>query len=179
MIVRKKTTDNFPFPDEFYRHIAERLYAPLLLGENSVLLCPQFFGRDYVVKYLSERTQDRKSILGHKNQHFYFTSPIHIGQPEADQQQNWTRQLLLALPQSPGIHVSSASFETSLRATLDEDGLDIVFFINILESLDDENLKLFLQLANRIYFIAPSKIHFILFLDHKWDEEAFTQLIRP
>ena len=51
--------------------IAEKLYQPLLLGENTVLLCPPLYGRDHNMRILREKSGERDMILG--KSHTLFT----------------------------------------------------------------------------------------------------------
>lgn len=179
MAVRTKHGGVYPFPNELYLALAEKLYKPLLLGENSVLLCPPLYGKDYIVTYMNERTQDRTVVLGRLARRYYFTPPIQIGRSTDGNDVLWMQQFLLALPRPYQGDHTYASLEKHIRSILDDDGLDIVFFTNILESLDDNEIIRLLQLAKRIYFIAPSKIHFVLFLYHRWNEEEFSKIIAP
>ncbi len=167
----------YPLPEEVYISLAEKLYSPLLLGENSVLLCPPLHGRDHNIFHIWNREEDRISILGIQRERFVF-GLVQLANLEKNAENCWLEQMERSLDLSRGEEVDFAKFSKTLKELITE-GKEPTFLINIPETLTDELFVRFLALIKKIYYLASSRIHFLLVFDMKWDDDDFIKLVAP
>ncbi len=164
----------YPLPDQTYRRLADYLYGPLLFGENSVLLCPPLYGRDHNVRYMRERVWDRRNVLGKKEKSYQFAY-IQLTNVEHDVDAFWIDQFLHELC-APGVRDNTFQKLTNALGLIIRDAFDPTFIVNVPESVTDEGLARFLDLAQRTYYINPRRIHFLIVMDMKWNENDFYTL---
>lgn len=176
----KKAYSNslFPFPEEFYRRLADQIYTPIQMGESVALLLPPFFGKDHLLHYLRERTSDRERVFGENLPQYFWQYPI-IRSAENYETKEWIEQLSYALPRRNKKCTTLEDFFTLLRQTLDEENTHIVFVVNISEDIKLSALQRFFHLANKTLYALPHSIHFILTMYQNWDEATFSQSIVP
>lgn len=167
----------YPLPDSLYHNLHKQLLAPLAMKENVVLLCPPLYGKDHNVRYVLERSTERKEIVGKVYQRYLF-GLVQLEYPTLEPETRWFKQLYQSLsipsPAKPSLETLRHQLEKIVSG-----GKEPVFLVNILESLPDELLTRFLQLAQQIYYLAPHQSHFILIFDDKWNEQQFFQLTAP
>jgi hypothetical protein len=168
----------YPLPESFYGSLSEKLYTPLILGENSVLLCPPLYGRDHIVLQLWERISDRKKVLRHIESRFRFAN-VQLSNIEHNRDTVWLDQMERAMCISKSGKVTFESFSKNIKRILVEDVIELTFFVNIPETLTDKSFTAFLELAQKIYYLFPARIHFLLIFDQKWDEDNFFNLTMP
>lgn len=167
----------YPFTENYYKQLADIAYSPLKYRENSVLLCPPLWGREHRVNQMWERKEDRNQAFGDKiNQ--YRIQFINLINSNSESEILWMRQL--AIPSSRGKNVDEVfgELKDSINETI-KDEYETVYFVNIPETFDNNLLVKFFGLCQKIYYINPSKIHFILILDMKWDEDEFIGISTP
>lgn len=167
----------YPFSEKDFLHLSDILYLPLKYKENSVLICPPLYGKDHRIMQLWERKYDREKVLGGMVSQFQF-SFIQLIAVEDKPENAWMSQIGNAIDLNEEKIVLFETFEKHVRTVL-KDQNDLVFFINIPETLPDDLFSRFLALAQKIYYIHPSKIHFILAFDMKWDEDRFIEITSP
>lgn len=167
----------YPLPVTVYILLAKKLYSPLIYGENSILVCPPLYGRDHNVNFMWERINDRDEVLGIHIDRFSFAN-IQLAHPEEKTDFIWISQMEHALAISKGKLATFDEFAKKLKDVV-ADGREPVFFVNIPDTLDDDHFVRFLELAQKTYYIAPSRIHFLLVFDKKWNEADFFTLIAP
>lgn len=177
MVDKRGKKYKYPLPESVYQALAEKLYSPLKLGENSVLLCPPLYGRDHNVNYMWERQQDRDKVLANHHDRFSFAL-VQLANVREDAELIWLEQLERALGILPQKINNFEQFGVNLKRLI-SDGQEPTFFINIPETLVDEQFVRFLELAQKIYYIAPARIHFLLIFDMRWNEEDFFKLVSP
>ncbi|MEK9143227.1 MAG: helix-turn-helix domain-containing protein [Patescibacteria group bacterium] len=154
MADKKALTHPYPLPEGTYERLSQSLYEPLLMHENVVLVCPPLWGRDHNFRYLVERgPHDRQKILKKAARTLHFCS-FDLLNGNKLEDELWLNKII-------------------------SEGKEPVFFINIPESIQDNQLTQFLEGAQKIYYRAPNTIHFILLMDMKWNEEEFFSLIAP
>lgn len=169
-------SQQYPLPDEVYEDLANKMYTPILLGENVVVALPPLFGKDHAVRYMWERHWDRSRVLGAKTSQFLFAH-IPLAFTAIGDTSPWILQLLQGL----GMAIPTPTFDNlsvAIKETIDS-GKEPVFFINIPESLPDDVLRQFFEFAQSIYYIAPNQVHFIIVLDYKWNEADFISAMAP
>lgn len=167
----------YPLPDSTYQALAKKLYSPLIYGENSCLVCPPLYGRDHNTNYMWERVTDREEVLGIHSERFSFAH-IQLVHPEEKADRTWIAQFEHSLAIAKSKLDTFDEFAYKLKNHVAE-GREPVFFVNIPETLADDQFVRFLELAQKTYYVAPSRIHFLLVLDMKWDEADFFTLISP
>lgn len=167
----------YPLPETVYKLLAKKLYSPLIYGENSVLVYPPLYGRDHNTNYMWERVTDREEVLGIHSERFSFAH-IQLAYPEEKADRIWIAQLEHALAISKGRLATFDEFAGKLKSLVRE-GREPVFFVNIPETLSNDQFVRFLELAQKTYYVAPSRIHFLLVFDMKWNEADFFTLISP
>ncbi|MBI3956156.1 helix-turn-helix domain-containing protein [Candidatus Gottesmanbacteria bacterium] len=167
--------NQYPLPERFYEKLAERLYEPLTLSENAVILCPPLWGRDHNIRILWERAAaDRRRILKRQANRYTFSHHDVFG----DDEHALTGQFLAGLDLPVTGNANFSTLASGIHGCL-KDGVHPVFFLNISESLTDEALCRVLNLAQRTYYLAPNHIHFIIVMDMKWNEDDFFMLVAP
>lgn len=167
----------YPFTEQDFRRLSDILYLPLKYKENVVLMCPPLFGRDHRVKQLWERKQDRERVLEGLSSQFSFQY-INLVESESNPESIWLNQISGTIGYREEKNVLMGKFEVQIGEAL-KDQEDLVFFINIPETFSDDYFTRFLSLAQKIYYISPSKIHFILVFDMRWDEDNFMEITAP
>ena len=176
-MMTKKSQQPYPLPETTYSDLAFKIYSPLLIHENVVLLCPPLYGKDHNIRYLWQRSEDRTRVLGSDNARYHF-SYIPLGYYDHDPETAWLNQMLQDLSTVGRTAPAIQTLQTVINELL-EDRAEPVFFINIPESFPDELLIRFLRLAQQIYYLFPNHVHFILSLDDKWEDANFFSLIAP
>ncbi|MBI5613891.1 helix-turn-helix domain-containing protein [Candidatus Gottesmanbacteria bacterium] len=168
----------YPLPASTYQMLAEKLYRPLLLGENTVLLCPPLYGRDHNMRILREKSGERDVILGKSHILFTYVYLNIISDPQSHSDSALITLCLheLCIPFSGT--PSFSDFATHLKSLID-DGLHPTFIINVSETLSKEQLSKILDFLQRTYYIHPNIIHILLVLDMVWDEEEFFAIVSP
>lgn len=167
----------YPFTEQNYLHLADIIYSPIKYSENVVLMCPPLYGRDHRIMQLWERKQDREKVLGNMSSQYNF-SFINLVPVEKNSEAIWLSQISSSLDLSIKKMESFREFEKGVQSVL-RDHDNLIFFINIPETLSDDTFVRFLGVAQRTYYICPSKIHFILAFDMKWDEDRFLEISSP
>lgn len=167
----------YPLPEKTYLRLAEKLYLPLKFGENSVLLCPTSYGKNHRAIQMWQREEDREKILGSNLNRFKFGF-INLLSLKEGAEDIWLGQLSQSLNLDPCKKESTINFENALKEIID-DGQEPTFIINIPKTISDTLLVRFFDLALRLYYLAPARIHFLLFIDMKWNEKDFFKLIQP
>ena len=168
----------YPFPEQFYKNIADQIYTPIKMGESVALLLPPFFGKDHLLHYLRERKSDRERVFG-KNLPKYFWQHAIIRSAENDETREWIEQLCYSLPEFNKKCTTLEGFFTLLRQTLEEENTHIVFVVNISEDMKLSALERFLHLANKTLYALPNSVHFILTMYQTWDDASFSKAIVP
>jgi hypothetical protein len=167
----------YPLPEATYRGLAQKLYAPLKLGENSIVICPPLYGRDHNVMQIWQRPFliDDTLALFKNRFSFYLFEPLNT---EKNPENLWLAQLEQILQLSKAEPAFFDNFKKNIKELITE-GKEIVLIVNIPETFSDEVFASFLELCQKIYYISPARIHFLMFFDIKWDEETFINLIMP
>jgi hypothetical protein len=167
----------YPLPESRYIDYAKALYTPLIYGENAVLLCFPVSGIDHDFRYMVEREKDRERILSLHRQRFVFAC-LTLAQPDHDCESVWENQMFHALG-GDRENLSDKSESLSRQVImLIEEGKEPVFFINISQSFTTQMFQSFLTLAHRIHTLAPSRVHFLLMMESRWDEEEFVEEVK-
>ena len=178
MTIKSRSAGIYPFPEPFYKNIADQIYTPIQMGENVALLLPPFFGKDHLLHYLRERKSDRERVFG-KNSAKYLWQHVIVRTAEDNETQEWIQQLCYSLPEFNKKCTTLEAFFTLLRHTLEEENTHIVFVVNISEDLKLSTLERFLHLANKTLYTLPNSVHFVLTLYQKWDDASFSKAIVP
>lgn len=163
-------------PTPRYLDLAKKLYTPLLLGDNSVLLFYPMNGTDYDVINMWEREEDRAFVLGNQRGRFEFAN-LTLANPDTIGENIWIEQLQHALKLDMYGKTDFMRFSDEIREFVKE-GKEPVFFVNIPDSFSDDRLRAFFDLATRIHFISRHRIHFLLTMDSRWNHCYFLELTK-
>ena len=178
MIRKQVLGRQYPLPDTTYSMIAEKLYQPLLLGENTVLLCPPLYGRDHNMRILREKSGERDMILGKSHTLFTYAYLNIVSDMESLSDASFITLCLneFCIPTSGPLAFSD--FSKHLTSLID-DGLHPTLVVNISETLSRDQLIIVLDFLQRTYYIHPNIIHIQLILDLVWNEEEFFTIVSP
>lgn len=167
----------YPLPDEVYERLALQVYTPILLKENVILALPPLFGKDHAVRFMWERRADRSRSMGSRENAYIFGHvPLAFGSPTDPTP--WIIQFLQALTISLPAPTTE-NFHAAILTRIREEDRDLVFFVNIPETLPQDQLTAFLHFVQTLYYLLPERIHFILVIDQHWDERKFITLLSP
>lgn len=174
---KKPITTTYPFPDTFYRSIADWIYPPTILRENVVLLLPPYFGKDHLIHYLRERHADRQRILGteYTKRSWYYA---HVRNPELDENREWIAQIGFEIPGFTKKITTIDAFEKLLRANVAEETQHAVLSINVAEDIKLPMVRKLFSLLNSLYYAIPEHISFIITLYQQWDDSIVLELMR-
>lgn len=161
-------------PIRRYQDLAQKLYSPLLYGENSTLLFFPSNGMSYDVHNLWLREEDRAAVLGPLRERFTFAY-VHLVNPNTYGRRVWLEQFRNAFGYEGNTVDDIEDFARQLKQSI-TDGKEPTFLIHIPVSLSDETLRLFFEFASQILYISPSRIHILFCMEMRWSHGEFIQL---